>query len=240
MRRAISPYHLFMLALSVYAVGVPLAELLHEFSAEQVRVFDQMDYVLCAVFFGDFCISLSRAPDRWAYLKKWGWIDLISSIPFWHWLRWGRIARVVFIFRLLSELRGRRIMNEVAVQRRAHSSFLAAGLVSVVVMSVGAVLVLEFESGVNPDLVRAEDALWWALVTITTVGYGDVAPLTDPGRIIASVMMCCGVGLFGTFTAFVAAWFLQPAEQEQDQELARLRREVRDVRRVLDDIARRL
>jgi len=240
MRRALSPYHLFMLALSVYAVGVPIAELLHDFSVEQIRVFNQMDYVLCAVFFGDFLISMSRASDPRAYFKKWGWIDLISSIPFWHWLRWGRIARVVFIFRLLSELRGRRIMNEVAVQRRAHSSFLAAGLVSVVVMSVGAVLVLEFESGVNPDLVRAEDALWWALVTITTVGYGDVAPMTDPGRIIASVMMCCGVGLFGTFTAFVAAWFLQPAEQEQDQELARVRRELRDIKGALDEIKRKL
>lgn len=240
LRRTLSPYHLFMLALSVYAVGVPVAIWSLHLTEQQHRVFDQMDYVLCAVFLGDFLLTLSRAEDRWHYLRTWGWADLLSSIPFWHWLRWGRLARVLFIVRLVSELRGRRLRGDLATHRRSHSSFLAAGLVSVVVITIGAVLVLHFESGVNPNLIRAEDALWWAIVTITTVGYGDVSPITDGGRIVASVMMCCGVGLFGTFTAFVAAWFLQPTEEEQDHELGRMRRELRDVRRVLDDISRRI
>jgi voltage-gated potassium channel len=64
----------------------------------------------------------------------------------------------------------------------------------------------------------AEDALWWAYVTITTVGYGDVVPVTREGRMIAAVLMTVGVGLFGTFTAYVASWFVEKKEEERQEE----------------------
>ena len=63
----------------------------------------------------------------------------------------------------------------------------------------------------NPDanIKTAEDALWWSYVTITTVGNGDRFPVTTGGRIIGTLLMTAGVGLFGTFTAFVSSWFLK-------------------------------
>ncbi|MEZ5979219.1 MAG: potassium channel family protein [Planctomycetota bacterium] len=233
------PYQLFMLALSVYAVGIPIAIWALDLSAEQHRVFDQMDYVLCAVFFYDFMVTFLNADDRKAYFLKWGWIDLLSSIPFWHVLRWGRLARVVFLLRFVSELRAQRVVDQLTVHRRAHASFLAAALVGVVVMTVGAVAVMHYEAHLNPALERAEDALWWSLVTITTVGYGDITPVTDGGRIVASVLIVSGVGLFGTFTAFVAAWFIRPTELEVDRELARVRRELESIKRSLDELKRK-
>jgi voltage-gated potassium channel len=63
----------------------------------------------------------------------------------------------------------------------------------------------------------AEDALWWAYVTITTVGYGDKYPVTSEGRIIAVALITVGVGLFGTFTAFVASWFVEKREEEEEK-----------------------
>ena len=60
------------------------------------------------------------------------------------------------------------------------------------------------------------DAIWWAYVTITTVGYGVKYPVTTEGRIIAAVLMTAGVGLFGTFTAYVASWFAQPASKPRE------------------------
>jgi len=58
------------------------------------------------------------------------------------------------------------------------------------------------------NIKTAGDAIWWAFVTITTVGYGDRFPVTSAGRIIAAFLMITGVALFGTFTGFVAAWFM--------------------------------
>ena len=65
---------------------------------------------------------------------------------------------------------------------------------------------------------NAEDALWWAYVTITTVGYGDLYPVTTEGRLIAAVLMTIGVGLFGTFTAYVASWFVSKKIDEEIEE----------------------
>ena len=70
------------------------------------------------------------------------------------------------------------------------------------------IAVLHFETDPESNIRTAEDALWWAFATITTVGYGDCYPVTWEGRLIATILMCAGVGLFGTFSAFLAAWFI--------------------------------
>lgn len=61
------------------------------------------------------------------------------------------------------------------------------------------------ETAPESNIKTAEDAIWWAFVTITTVGYGDRFPVTTEGRIIAALLMTAGVGLFGTFTGFIAS-----------------------------------
>lgn len=78
----------------------------------------------------------------------------------------------------------------------------------------GSIAILEFEKGEETNINNAEDALWWSFVTITTVGYGDKYPVTTEGRIVAGVLMIVGVGLFGTFTGFVASWFLNDNENK--------------------------
>ena len=70
----------------------------------------------------------------------------------------------------------------------------------------------------NSNIKTAEDAIWWAWVTITTVGYGDKYPVTTEGRIIASFLMTAGVGLFGTFTGFIASWFLEKKSDIQNSD----------------------
>jgi voltage-gated potassium channel len=71
------------------------------------------------------------------------------------------------------------------------------------------VTILELEDTPDANIKTAEDAIWWAYATITTVGYGDKYPVTTGGRIIAAMLMTTGVGLFGTFTAYVSSWFVK-------------------------------
>ena len=61
----------------------------------------------------------------------------------------------------------------------------------------------------EPDVRNLGDGIWWALVTITTVGYGDITPLTTVGRVVASSLMFLGLGLIATITAIVSAKFIQ-------------------------------
>jgi voltage-gated potassium channel len=82
----------------------------------------------------------------------------------------------------------------------------------------GSIAILQVEHDPNSNIKTAEDAIWWAFVTITTVGYGDKYPVTTEGRIIAGFLMITGVGLFGTFTGFIASWFLEPGKSKESEE----------------------
>jgi voltage-gated potassium channel len=78
--------------------------------------------------------------------------------------------------------------------------------------------VLWAESGAaDANIKNASDALWWCLVTITTIGYGDRYPVTNAGRVVGAWLMVVGVGLFGTFTAFVANAFVNPSTHTSTQ-----------------------
>jgi voltage-gated potassium channel len=71
------------------------------------------------------------------------------------------------------------------------------------------VAILQVEDDPTGNIKTAEDALWWSYVTITTVGYGDKYLVTSEGRLIAAFLMTAGVGLSGTFTGYVASWFVE-------------------------------
>ena len=80
------------------------------------------------------------------------------------------------------------------------------------------IAILQVEDDPNSNIKTAEDAIWWAYVTITTVGYGDKFPVTTEGRVIAELLMTVGVGLFGTFTAYLASWFVRETKKEEGRE----------------------
>ncbi len=68
--------------------------------------------------------------------------------------------------------------------------------------------ILHLETNHESNIHSAADAMWWSFVTVTTVGYGDHFPVTPSGRVLAAVLMIAGIGLFGTFTAYIATAFL--------------------------------
>ena len=78
--------------------------------------------------------------------------------------------------------------------------------------------------------------MWWALVTITTVGYGDKFPVTTEGRVVAVILMFAGVGLFGTFSGFIASWFLGPCESHKDSQIVHLEKELSEIKGLLEAI----
>lgn len=90
-------------------------------------------------------------------------------------------------------------------------------IVMPVVVVTGATGVWFTESGTNSALGHYGDALWWSLVTVTTVGYGDIAPVTTTGRIIAAVLMLVGIGTFGIVTANIARYVIRRDGRDTDE-----------------------
>jgi voltage-gated potassium channel len=229
-------YLLFILLISIFALVILAADAFFVSNAETRRVLRYADIVLCVVFFIDFLYCFAKAKSKRHYMLTWGWLDLISSIPAIDALRWGRAGRVVRVLRVLRGVRSARILMRFILEKRAQSAALAATLASILVIALASIAVLEFERGGGEaaNIHSAEDALWWSIVTLTTVGYGDYYPVTAGGRVVAIGLMATGVALIGTWAGIAASWFLETTEDKQEDDIAALRREVGALTRMLE------
>ena len=227
-------YQVFMLALCVYALAALGVEAAYPAGSEVRQLLSYADTSVCVLFLADFCASLYRAENRWRYFYTWGWLDLLSSIPTLDAARWGRAARIARIVRVLRGIRATRILTSLVLEKRRQSGLLAAALLALLLLTVASVSILVVETAPRSNIKTAEDAIWWALTTITTVGYGDHYPVTSEGRFVAGILMCAGVGLFGMFSGFLASWFVAPDTRQETNEIEALRQEIRDLRALIE------
>jgi voltage-gated potassium channel len=234
----IRPYELFMLMLCAYSlVALAVETFLHP-GPNEVEILDAIDNLVCGIFLIDFLICLTRATNKWEYLS-WGWIDLLSSIPVVGELRAGRLVRVIRILRVLRGIRLARVMAQYLQRHRADGAFLAVIFLSILILLLASVAILQVEQGEGRNIQTAEDALWWAIVTMTTVGYGDKFPVTTAGRLIASCLMVSGVGLFGALSGSVTSWILNPVEERQEIDLEAIHGELAAIHSRLDNVISR-
>jgi voltage-gated potassium channel len=174
---------------------------------ETERLLNFIDYGICTLFFLDFLYGFYKAESKLKYMK-WGWIDLISCIPMIHAFRFARIFTLIRLFRIVKAIRSTNYFLKYVMKNRAKTAFTSMTVFSLLLVIFSSITILQVEDQPSCNIKTAEDALWWSYVTITTVGYGDLYPVTGWGRFIAVILMTCGVGIFGTFTAYAASWFL--------------------------------
>lgn len=227
-------YQLFVLVLSVSALVLAAASALLDPSTAVAELLEYADLAICCVFLVDFGLSFATAPNKFQYLVTWGWLDAISAIPAIDFARWGRAARVFRILRVLRALRATRVVASLAIRYRTRNAVLAAALLLLVTVFSCSVAILHFEGDAGGNIRTAPDALWWAISTVTTVGYGDFYPVTWEGRLVAAVLMITGVGVFSALAGAMSTLFLSPSVRQEDHEIQRLRAEIVGVRELLE------
>jgi len=205
--KQITFFDIIIVILSIYVLFSLLIDTFFKLAPEVSRLLKLFDDLICIIFLYDFTNRFIKAPSKLKFMK-WGWIDLISSIPTFEYLRAGRLIRLIRIFRVLRAFRSIKYITSHIFKTRTRGTFATVSLISFLMMIFGSISILQFETVPESNIKTAEDAIWWAFVTITTVGYGDRYPVTTDGRIIAAFLMITGVALFGTFTGFIAAWFI--------------------------------
>ncbi len=200
--------NLTVIFLSIYVLGALLVDTLYKLPPETSRLLNYIDNSICVLFFLDFIVRLFHAKNKKKFMQ-WGWIDLVSSVPMVDFLRVGRVFRLIRLLRVIRAFRSTRLLVHHIFKNRAQGAFTSVTIFAILLVIFSAIAILQVENDPNSNIKTAEDAIWWAYVTITTVGYGDKYPVTTEGRLIASVLMTAGVGLFGTFTAYIASLFVE-------------------------------
>jgi voltage-gated potassium channel len=195
-------------------------------SAATTQLLLVYDNVICVVFLVDFTWRITKAPSKRAYfVEERGWLDLLGSIPslgffqFTALLRLARLSRLARVSKLLRPDNRGRLANDLIRNRGQYAVFITL-MSAFTVLVVASVFILQAESH-SPDanITTGGDALWWGVVTITTVGYGDKYPVTGLGRIIATFVMFAGVGIIGSLASILAS-LLVPSAQEQAEAAA--------------------
>jgi len=243
--RRSSTYELFILILTIFSFVVVAALVFGPANRNTDAVLWRVDSLICVIFFFDFWHSLWRAPNRGNYFfKKGGWLDLLGSIPavpgrpWLALLRLARLNRLVRIVRRLRQKEPGQVMEE-ARQSKAQSGLLIIILAAIFLITAASLLIVPLERGAGGAVItRGADAFWWSVVTITTVGYGDYAPVTFPGRILAMALMTVGIGIFAAVTSFLASWVMPRADDEDiatllKKENAMIRAELAELKALL-------
>lgn len=211
-------YEIFIGVLSVLSiVNLILVLLIRDQALD--AILNVMNGLFSAIFLGDFIFRLVTAPSRTGYFfRHFGWADLLASLPFAQ-LKILRIFRLVRVYRLMRQM-GPRTVWRTLIHDRAGSALLVLLLMGILVLQFGSLLMLYLEQDAEgANITTASDALWYTIVTISTVGYGDRYPVTDAGRLWGSAIIVVGVGIFGTFTGYLANLFLSPRKSD-DAEVA--------------------
>lgn len=172
-----------------------------------------VQFGLSLLFFLDFLYRIKKANDRSIYFQKIGWMDLIGSLPF---LQWFRAYRTYLTAQYIRKARGHLIRE--FFNARAQTAVLTVTLAVIFLFEFASLFILRAEKfAPNANIETAGDAVWWVLVTVATVGYGDKYPVTLNGRLIASLVILAGVGLFGILSGYLARSFLgEQANTESD------------------------
>jgi len=193
-------------------------------------------FVLWVVMLAEYLVRLVITPDTPGYLRR-RWVEpatvLVPVLQAWHVVGIEKMSLLLHE----GELRVESILK--------HHSLFRVLIAVVVTLLLGAWLVLLFEDKAKGSNIHDyPDALWWAIVTVTTVGYGDRFPVTEGGRVVAVILMLVGIGLIGVLTATVASVFIKEHTDDNKEEFkkghADLGQQLSVISDRLADVERRL
>ncbi len=206
-------YEYFIFFLSIYVLIELSLEFILEFSPELLQVFAVIDFIICLVFLGDWLYFFIKAEKKSAYF--WRHIfDLVSAIPFIPGLRFLRVFR---IFRFMRGFRGIVGIFKVFQKKPMESALAFYMICLLIIFGYCSLAYNRYEVGVNPGLHSFGDAVWLAFTTLTTIGYGDVHPVTSDGRIVSAILVITGTGFFALLSGEFATLLIKAYRDKKNE-----------------------
>jgi voltage-gated potassium channel len=215
--RKVTTYDLVIGILAIFSLIILIPIYFGHLSSQDVAVLTYLEDALCVIFLLDFFRSLHLAPDKLGYfLKGGGWLDLLGSIPISAFAIF-RFARLFRIVRLLRKMTGGELRRMFTGRLAQNTLFFTLVAALVLVFTISWLVLLAEQSSPNANIKTYHEAVWWAFVTITTVGYGDYYPVTGWGQSLAVILMFFGLGIIGVLSSYLASTFISLQRRRKEK-----------------------
>lgn len=226
-------FDLFLLAFIVFSILILFIESLPNLSPTVKLVFYIFEWILSSIFLIEYVLRIWVSPKAKNYIfSVWGIIDLIAILPiiflpFADTVHFFRIIRIVRLIRLFYIFKVNRFTKEAySLYHSLKASIykIAVFMFFVVILAVimgGLMFVVE--GGEETGFRSVPQSIYWAIVTITTVGFGDITPVTDLGKFLTSVMMLLGYAIIAVPTGIVTSELVRQRDVEREARRERLR-----------------
>lgn len=212
--RFILLYDLFFCSLALVAVYLSVYDLTTGCSDFQIKI----DNCITLIFVVDYFARLAIARDKKDFLKQ-NILDLIAIIPFTSLFKIFRVLKILKVLKALKFLKLARLSVYFArFYKRVKFFFEINGLKYMVFASITCIIAGGIAIHFVEDM-SVFDGIWWSFVTATTVGYGDISPVSPAGRVIAAILMIVGIGLIGSVTSTITALFFQRHETAKEKNI---------------------
>ncbi len=179
------------------------------------QVISYYDLMVVLLLIPDFINRYNKAEDKRKFVLH-NCVDVIGMVPliivgpqslfsFSRYLRILGLLRILLLFK--NELK--------RIYHFFHDTHLDSGIIAIILIIIGGTFIFYFiEHGVNPHIQNFSDALWFVFVSITTVGYGDITPVTTDGKIVTVGIIIAGIIFFGFLTATISSWLVKANEEK--------------------------
>jgi voltage-gated potassium channel len=223
MKRFVTVLEVFIQAVIFYSLGMYFVELEWagtENSREGYLFFLWSERVVAGIFTLEYLIRWAFAKDKLKYpITPMAIVDLVAVLPFYIGfmvdLRCLRLVRTLRILRLFKFYRYNEALKSFVTSfKMIRKELQVIGIAILFLVFFSATIEYEFERTAQPEMfAKYSDALWWSIITLTTVGYGDMYPITLGGRITALVTLGLGLGIFGTFLSLIGSAFMSTLQK---------------------------
>lgn len=214
-------FDIVLLALIVLSILLVMLESIDTFQASHRKILVIFEWILTVIFSIEYMLRLWAVYSPWKYARSFfGIIDLLAILPTYiafffggaqaflviRALRLMRIFRILKLGHFLSE--GQYIASAMRASLTKITVFLF--FISILVTILGAIMYL-IEGGTNSGFSNIPSSIYWAIVTLTTVGYGDITPITVVGKMLSAVVMVLGYAIIAVPTGIVTGELIKQA-----------------------------
>ncbi|MEM0359438.1 MAG: potassium channel family protein [Candidatus Hadarchaeales archaeon] len=221
-------FEMLLVILAFVSVGLLLYELDHP---EVAWFTTSCDFFIAILFLGEYLFSTFKAERRLRYALT-HWYDLLASIPIpFSAVRMFRTIRIVRMVRIIRTLRVLRLSRTLGFLSQSRIGTVSVVFLMAVLLGGTSFYLLEY--GQNPSLGKSLDGLYWAIATVTTVGYGDIVAVTTVGKVLTICLMVFGIAVYATLAGLLAGYLVRNKEEGLEERIGKIERKLEELSKAL-------